>query len=72
MYLEFSQQVRDEKLRTTVIVLPIGYGKSLCFACLPWLFDKLDNTNEPSIVIVICPLTAIMLDQVNQSTFMVP
>lgn len=43
-------------------VLPTGYGKSLCFACLPWMFDKL---KEPSsIVIVVSPLTAIMIDQV--------
>ena len=44
-------------------VLPTGYGKSLCYACLPWLFDKLDR-KTCSIVIVITPLIAIMIDQV--------
>lgn len=46
-------------------VLPTGYGKSLCFACLPWMFDKLDKEREPSsIIIVVSLLTAIMIDQV--------
>ena len=38
-------------------VLPTGYGKSLCYACLPILFDQLRNTQEEqhSIVIVVSP-----------------
>ena len=31
-------------------VLPTGYGKSLCYACLPGTFDLLFNKTEPSIV----------------------
>ena len=46
-------------------VLPTGYGKSLCFACLPWMFDELDTERPSSIVIVVSPLTAIMIDQVQ-------
>ena len=33
--------------------LPTGYGKSLCFASLPMLFDKVLPLKEPSIVIVV-------------------
>ena len=48
-------------------VLPTGYGKSLCYACLPILFDRLRKTQEQhSIVIVVSPLTAIIEDQVWQ------
>ena len=36
------------------IILPMGYGKSLCYACLPWLYDELFN-EEPSIAIVVMP-----------------
>ena len=45
-------------------VLPTGYGKSLCYGCLSWLFDKICDSPEPSIVIVVTPLTAIIEDQV--------
>ena len=45
-------------------VLPTGYGKSLCYTCLPWVFDNLYSIEKPSIVIVLSPLTAIMIDQV--------
>ena len=44
-------------------VLPTGYGKTLCYACLPGIFDKLSGS-QSSIVVVISPLTAIMKDQV--------
>ena len=49
-------------------VLPTGYGKSLCYACLPILFDQLRKAQEEqhSIVIVVSPLTAIIEDQVWQ------
>ena len=45
-------------------VLPTGYGKSLCFACLPLVFDILFRPQEASIIVVVTPLTAIMEDQV--------
>ena len=44
-------------------VLPTGYGKSLCYTCLPKACDSLFQT-EGSIVVVITPLTAIIKDQV--------
>ena len=46
---------------------PTGYGKSLCYACLPLLFDRL--LHKPagfSIVLVVSPLVALMTDQVTQ------
>ena len=48
-------------------VLPTGYGKSLCYGCLPIVFDKLLGTEgeDGSIVVVVTPLTAIMKDQVS-------
>ena len=38
-------------------VLPTGFGKSLCYACLPGLYDQLLQPEEPSIVCVVTPLT---------------
>ena len=45
-------------------VLPTGFGKSLYFSCLPYMFDELLPLGEPSIVVTVTPLTAIMKDQV--------
>ena len=36
-------------------VLPTGFGKSLCYACLPGLYDQLLQPEEPSIVCVMTP-----------------
>ena len=48
-------------------VLPTGYGKSLCYACLPLVFDcLLQKSNGFSIVLVVSPLVALMKDQVRQ------
>ncbi len=44
-------------------ILPTGFGKSLCYACLPAVFNKLNGTNG-SIVVVITLLMAITEDQV--------
>ena len=55
------------KGRDVFAVLPTGYGKSLCYGCLPIVFDKLLGTGGEgsSIVVVVSPLTAIMKDQVS-------
>ena len=51
-------------------VLPTGFGKSLCYACLPIVFDKLQHKPQgSSIVLIVSPLIAIMKDQVSDSTF---
>ena len=47
-------------------VLPTGYGKSLCYACLPSVFDcLLQKPSGFSIVLVVSPLVALMKDQVT-------
>ena len=47
------------------VSLPTGYGKSLCYAALPYSFDELRATSKSSIVIVVSPLIALMKDQVT-------
>ena len=59
--------------RDTFISLPAtGSGKSLCFASLPLVFDKLrevtDTPNHHSICIVLSPLNVLMQDQVTKFT----
>ena len=52
-------------------VLPTGYGKSLCYFCLPYLCDYLDQRDPAkpwSVVIVVSPLMALMNDQVRSLT----
>ena len=44
-----------------VVILPTGYGKSLCYALLPLVFECLRG--EDSIVICISPLTSLMMEQ---------
>ena len=45
-------------------VLPTGFGKSLCYECLPIVFDNIRTDGLFSIIIVVTPLIAIMKDQV--------
>ena len=46
-------------------ILPTGYGKSLCYQCLPFIFDSLKPSPASSIIIIATPLTAIMKNQVT-------
>ena len=46
------------------VSLPTGYGKLLCYALLPLVFDRRRETVERrSIVMVVSPLIALMKDQ---------
>lgn len=54
--------------RDVLVALPTGAGKSLCFACLPLVYDSLRKVQHQSIVIVVSPLTALMQDQVANFT----
>ena len=45
-------------------VLPTGFGKTLCYACLPSIFDQLLSVGN-SVVIVVSPLMSIMKSQVR-------
>ena len=47
------------------VALPTGYGKNLCYGCLPLAFDVLWGTEKKSIAIVLSPLVALMKDQVS-------
>ena len=47
------------------VILPTGYGKSLCFALLPRVFDMMRGVDKASIAIIISPLISLMQDQVT-------
>lgn len=48
------------------VCLPTGFGKSICFHTLPFVFDfKLQTGSRKSIVVVVSPLIALMADQVR-------
>ena len=50
--------------RDVFVSLPTGYGKSLCYALLPRIFDMLRTVDKASIAIIISPLISLMQDQV--------
>ena len=50
------------------VSLPTGLGKSLCFACLPLVYDLLKGVTNKSITVIISPLNALMQDQVAKFT----
>ena len=51
------------------ISLPTGYGKSLCYALLPSIFDmKRRLTETTSVAMVVSPLIALMKDQSSSFT----
>ncbi len=52
------------------VSLPTGSGKSVCFACVSIVFDKLrsESVDKSSITVVVSPLTALMEDQVAKFT----
>ena len=67
--------VKDEQLQVVenvisgkdvFAVLPTGFGKSLCFALLPGIFNRVMRV-PTSIAVVVSPLIAIMKDQVRLS-----
>ncbi len=47
------------------MILSTGYGKSACFQSCLFLYDKLNPSGAPSIVVVVTFLTAIMKAQVS-------
>ncbi len=54
-----------QRKRDVLAVLPTGYGKSLIYQLLPNMFDFLVG-KKCSIAIVVSPLTALMIDQVEK------
>ena len=50
--------------------LPTGYGKSLCYQALPFVFEHkmgLADSRRSSAVLVLIPVVTLMLDQVMPS-----
>ena len=45
------------------VSLPTGFGKSICFQILPFVFDHKGGGNHA--VVVVSPLIALMIDQVQ-------
>ncbi len=45
------------------VSLPTGSGKSLCYGSIPYTYDSLCSQDSGSIVLVVSPLKALMLDQ---------
>ena len=39
--------------RDVFVALPTGYGKSLCYMALPWIFDRLRGVTNQSVVLVV-------------------
>ena len=69
MRLGYARGMKEEQLEVLVAflsgsdvfaVLPTGFGKSLCYVCLPFAFELLGETEEKPIVMVVTPLTAII------------
>ncbi len=56
--------------RDVFVTVPTGGGKSLCYACLPSVYDHLrkDESLHHAIVVVVSPLSALMQDQVSKFT----
>jgi len=46
-------------------VLPTGFGKSQCYACVPFVFELLHEPECRPIVVVVTPLIAIMKEQIS-------
>ena len=44
--------------------LPMGFGKSICYEVLPFLFDCKLGKSESRIVVVVSLLVSLMVDQV--------
>ena len=48
--------------------VPTGFGKSLCYTCLPVAFDAVNKEQCHSITMVITPLLAIVENQVRKGS----
>lgn len=53
--------------KDTFVALPTGYGKSLIYGCLPFVYDSIRGLPPgTSIASVVCPLIALMKDQTER------
>uniref|UniRef100_A0A1X7SVC4 DNA 3'-5' helicase n=1 Tax=Amphimedon queenslandica TaxID=400682 RepID=A0A1X7SVC4_AMPQE len=53
--------------RDVFVILPTGFGKTVCFTLLPFAFDKYQkrDSGNKAIIIVVSPLTALIINQVE-------
>ena len=49
------------------VSLPTGYGRSLCYILLPQIFYFVRGAKNKSIVVVMSPLTALLINNRNGS-----
>jgi len=63
------RHVYDHDGKDVFVWLPTGFGKSICFECLPFVFDfKHNRTVSSSVrmtVLVVSPLVSLMINQVE-------
>ena len=59
-----------QKKNDTIFLLPTGFGKSLIYQLLPFMFDFYQpeerNVSSSSFVLVLSPLNALMMDQISK------
>ena len=46
-------------------VLPSGFCKTLCYTCLPMVFDGIRNDGMKTIIIIVTPLSAFIKDHLR-------
>jgi ATP-dependent DNA helicase RecQ len=68
--LKLEQKICIEEFikgRDVFVILPTGFGKTVCYACAPLAYDIYHKKpkEEQSILIVISPLTSLIKDQVS-------
>ncbi|XP_062593630.1 bifunctional 3'-5' exonuclease/ATP-dependent helicase WRN-like [Saccostrea cucullata] len=70
-------ELKDKQIETlrsvyegndTLAVLPTGFGKSIIFQLLPFMFQRKFGRRQPMITIIVTPLNSIMQDQVQSLT----
>ena len=52
--------------RDCFVILQTGYGKTLCYVLLPYVYDHFRGKTRSSIVICVSPLISLMMDQVKK------
>ena len=71
-FKEEQRQVMKHFLsgKDTFVVLPTGFGKSICYQCLPIAIGSGCAGHLP-IIIIISPLIALIKDQVSSMNYMI-
>uniref|UniRef100_A0A8W8KTZ8 DEAD/DEAH-box helicase domain-containing protein n=1 Tax=Magallana gigas TaxID=29159 RepID=A0A8W8KTZ8_MAGGI len=76
-FVNINFELKDKQIQTlkslyeghdTMAVLPTGFGKSIIFQLLPFLFQRKLGQQQPMISLIVTPLNSIMQDQVRSLT----